>query len=147
MAAKRSQDAGSGGRAAPTGQSVSVRPSGVADDTAAESRRVAAALDAKQLHALDALLIHPASRDPETFAEARGRCARLDVAALSDWHLPSLAELRTLRRARMLPQGEFWSASWVGGTVVFTLSRDVTRPQERERSDASSVRTLCVRQR
>ncbi len=122
-------------------------PSGIGDDAAAESRRVAAALDAKQIHALDALLIGAASRDPEGYADARKRCARLEVASLQGWRLPSLDELRTLRRARMLPEGEYWSTERVGGTSQRSLSRDVTRPQERERSELETVKTLCVRQR
>lgn len=131
----------------PTKPSLPPPPRAVADDAAAESRRVAAALDAKQVHALDALLIRAAWRDPETFVDARKRCARVDVANLHGWRLPSLDELRTLRRARMLPDGEYWSSSRTGAASQFTLSRDVTRPQERARIDLENVKTLCVRQR
>ncbi len=147
LAPPRSPQPASDTRAPVKPRSVPPAPSGSADDAAAESRRVAAALDAKQMHALDALLIRVASREPEGFSEARKRCARLDVASLQGWRLPSLDELRTLRRARMLVEGEYWSTSRVGGTSQFTLSRDVTRPQERDRSDLETVKTLCVRQR
>jgi len=147
LASRPSPEPVSRTRAPAKSRSVPPAPSGVADDAAAESRRVAAALDAKQLHALDALLIRVASREPEGFVDARRRCTRLELASLQGWRLPSLDELRTLRRARMLPEGEYWSTSRVGGTLQFTLSRDVTRPRERERSDLEDAKTLCVRQR
>jgi hypothetical protein len=121
---------------------VEARPTG--DN---EARRVAAALDAGHVRALDALLIRVGPRATERFGDARRRCSRLQVADLDGWRLPSLDELRRLRRARLLPDGEFWSSGWVGARTLFTLDRAVTRPQERERADEGNVRTLCVRQR
>lgn len=147
LAAEASPDTASSTHASVKPKAVSAGGRGVADDAAAESRRVAAALDAKQLHALDSLLIRAGSRKPEAFADARKRCSRLEVAGLEGWRLPSLDELRTLRRARMLPDGEYWSTSRARGTMLFTLSRDLTRPQERDRTDAQDVQALCVRQR
>lgn len=147
LTAEASPDTVSSAAASVKPSPVAAGPHGVADDAAAESRRVAAALDAKQLHALDSLLIRAGSRKPEAFADARKRCARLEVAGLQGWRLPSLDELRTLRRARMLRDGEYWSTSRVRGTMLFTLSRDRTRPQERDGSDAEDVQGLCVRQR
>ena len=114
---------------------------------AAESRRIAAALDDGKIHALDALLIRTASRSPEAFGEAKRRCEKLDVAGLDRWRLPALDELRSLRRARLLPEGEFWSASSRARRSRHTLSRDVTRPLERTTSDSEHAATLCVRGR
>jgi|GEM_PF-2504115 len=126
----------------------SAEPSASASEAAAaEARRVAAALDAGKIHALDALLVRTASRTTMSFADARKRCSKLDVAGLDGWRVPTLEELRTLRRARLLREGEYWSASWSSGGSLYTLSRDVTRPSERHRDDAESARVLCVRVR
>lgn len=112
-----------------------------------ESRRVAAALDDGKIHALDALLIRTASRTPESFADAKRRCEKLDVAGLGGWQIPTLDELRSLRRARLLPEGEFWSSAYRSRRARHTLSRDVTRPLEREATDGEHATTLCVRGR
>lgn len=122
-------------------------PRAASSDAAAEARRVAAALDAGQVRALDALLVRAGSWQPESFGDARRRCAKLEVAELPGWRLATLEELRSLRRARLLPEGEYWSASWVGGQSVFTLDRDTTRPQERSKDDVEHARTLCVHER
>lgn len=112
-----------------------------------ESRRVAAAVDDGKIHALDALLIRTATRTPESFADAKRRCEKLDVAGLRGWEIPTLDELRSLRRARLLPDGEFWSSSYRARRARHTLSRDVTRPLERDTTDGEHATTLCVRGR
>jgi hypothetical protein len=122
-------------------------PSSAAPQAAAESRRIAAAVDDGKIHALDALLSRTATRSPETFGDAKRRCEKLDVAGLTGWRVPTLDELRSLRRARLLPEGEFWSASNRGRRARHTLSRAVTRPFERATDDAEHAATLCVRGR
>ncbi len=116
-------------------------------EAAAESRRVSAALDAGQVHALDALLVWFGSGATASHQAARRRCTHLEIAELDGWRLPVLEELRALRRARMLPEGEFWTSTWVDGTSLFVVSRNVLRPIQRSREDDEHVRVVCVRQR
>lgn len=118
-----------------------------ASRAADEARRIAAALDGHKIHALDALLVRTASRTPEPFGDGRRRCEKLEVSGLGQWRVPTLDELRALRRARLLPEGEFWSASSRVRGVHHTLSRDVTRPLERASEDGEHAATLCVRRR
>ncbi|MEM6290504.1 MAG: hypothetical protein AAGA54_04535 [Myxococcota bacterium] len=110
------------------------------------ARRVRAALDSGRIHALDTLLVRRPGRHAEdTHAEASRRCSRMREADLEDWRLATLDELRALRRARMLPEGTFWSSTRRRGEA-FTLSRDVTRPQPASIEDGVAG-TLCVRLR
>lgn len=132
---------------APRSPSPVVPDARVAAREADESRRIAAALDDGKIHALDALLMRTAARAPEPFSDARRRCEHLDVAGLRGWRIPTLDELRALRRARLLPEGEFWSSSNRARRARHTLSRDVTRPLERSSADGEHATTLCVRAR
>ncbi len=108
------------------------------------ARRVRAALDSGRIHALDALLVRRPGRHDDAYADAARRCRRVQEAGLEAWRLPTLDELRELRRARMLPEGVFWSSSRRSGEA-FTLSRGVTRPEPTSIDAAAD--TLCVRSR
>ena len=69
------------------------------------------------------------------------------AATGSGWRLPSLAELKKLRAARMLKPGRYWSGTkGVSGADVYVLDRS-SRKVELVPKDADDVLPLCVRPR
>ena len=71
--------------------------------------RVQAALRARELRALDILLVVRKASRPLSFADAVRHCSGLDVRGIQGWRLPDVGELASLGAAGMLTRGAYWS--------------------------------------
>lgn len=105
--------------------------------------KVMKALDARQLRALDNLLVMPQASDPMSYEAAVGHCQALSHQGLGGWRVPSLGELGSLDRGGMLEDGFYWSSTPADafGDVTFSWYGKADRPVTRD-EDAP---VLCVR--
>ncbi len=71
--------------------------------------RVEAALRARELRALDILLVVRKPSRPLSYADAETYCSAMDVRGIQGWRLPDVGELASLDEAGMLARGFYWS--------------------------------------
>jgi hypothetical protein len=71
--------------------------------------KVQAALRAREVRALDILLVARKPTRPLAFADATRHCSALDVRGIQGWRLPDVGELASLGSAGMLARGVYWS--------------------------------------
>jgi hypothetical protein len=90
-------------------------PNAEADDgTAAVGvprTKVGEALRAREVQALDVLLVTTEAEGPLPYVAAHAHCDGLEVAGLSDWRLPDIGELMSLTGAGMTGRGFYWSTT------------------------------------
>jgi hypothetical protein len=112
-----------------------------------EDAAVAAAIENGEMRALDLILVAPAG-DARPWREAATSCRARRIREIGGWRLPSVAELKKLRGARMLKAGRYWSSTLAvqGSDDVYVLDAG-TRKVEVVPKDAPDVRALCVRGR
>lgn len=121
-------------------------PRVVAIDPVEEAKRIAAALDARRIHALDALLfVTPdEAREPLDWATATERCKAASIDGVGSWRLPTVAEARKLRGARRLRPGRYWTDVAEGQTVPVVASSG-GKANAVPKTETASV--ICVRDR
>lgn len=115
------------------------------------SRQIAAALDTKRIRAIDNLLVFRSTNHEDVeFSESARLCRVASVNRIRGWRLPSIVELRKIRRARLIPrQGWFWSRSAAkaedGKAGRWVLTRRSHRPKAVLRTE--QAQTVCIRER
>ncbi len=72
---------------------------------------VTAALEAREVRALDIFLVAPERKGTLSFESALEYCDALDVAGLTGWRAPSIGELNSIGAARMLAKAVYWSVT------------------------------------
>jgi hypothetical protein len=73
--------------------------------------RVQAALRAREIRALDILLVARKATRPLPYAEAERHCAGLDIRGIQGWRLPDVGELSSLGDAGFAGRGYYWSST------------------------------------
>jgi hypothetical protein len=128
-----------------TPETEPVEPAEPVVDEAAVIRE---SIAAGELRALDLILIaNPEAR--ADWREASNLCSAKSHRGVRGWRLPSVAELATIRNARMLDKDRYWSGTLAsqigdGSTHVFVLDLEA-RTLDPVSKDAPDVRVLCVR--
>jgi hypothetical protein len=105
--------------------------------------RVEAALRAREIRALDILLVVRKPSRPLAFGEAVRHCSGLDVQGIQGWRLPDVGELASLDEAGMLTRGFYWSQT-SGDTFGDTHMAWNGRTRQAASRIKGSV-ALCVR--
>jgi hypothetical protein len=121
------------------------KPLPVLRDPVEEAQQIAAAVEAKRIHALDALLFVTPVEAPIEWSAAEHSCKDTAIDRIGGWRLPSVAEARKLRGARRLRPGRYWTdLSAPDGTVPVVASSGGP-PSALAKSDSALV--VCVRRR
>lgn len=105
--------------------------------------RVEAALRARELRALDILLVVRKPTKPLSYADAEKHCGAIDVRGIQGWRLPDVGELASLDDAGMLARGFYWSST-SGDTFGDTHMAWNGRTRQAASRMKGSV-ALCVR--
>lgn len=101
-----------------------------------------------ELRSLDLLLIdpHPSARAP--LAEARAHCAALDTGQLSDWRLPTVAEISAVGQARLVAPEYYWTETLGDAATAKQVVYDSRRMRMLGRTPGwKGARAVCVRER
>ncbi|MCA9701921.1 MAG: hypothetical protein KC431_30650, partial [Myxococcales bacterium] len=119
-------------------------------DGAGEAERIVAAIAAGELRALDLLLILELGEEL-SWRQASDRCRTANVHDVSGFRLPALAELRSIRGARMLGSGRYWTSTLAvnegdGNDHVYVVGVGRRNP-EAVAKDTAEITVLCVRDR
>ncbi|MEX1363262.1 MAG: hypothetical protein AB1Z98_09055 [Nannocystaceae bacterium] len=107
---------------------------------------IEAALAAGRMQAAGELLVLPAGTETMSWDDAVARCQRRKVEGLRKWKLPSKAQLVSLRRAKLLTSGTYWSSSVVGGDEAHAFDAASGRMNVWLKMEPNG-RALCVRKR
>ncbi len=127
------------------------KPGSKSDSPAAlDALRVEAALDRGEIRALDGLLVRVPSRAPEmNWNDAARYCRKHRFGGVAKWKLPRLADLRILRKARMLPRGVWWSRTLPNADAAdaaYVAVEGNARPVVWLKQEPNA-RPVCVRKR
>ena len=79
------------------------------------SAAVEAAIASGKVRVVDSLLMTPGKPDTMTWNAASSHCRGRKTAGLKGWQLPSRAQLKKLRRARLLTGATYWSRTRAEG--------------------------------
>lgn len=105
-----------------------------------------AAIAAGRVQDVDGLLAVLTGPSTVTWDEAASRCSRRKVAGVGGWRLGTKGQLATLRRAKVLTYGSFWSRSTVGADEVMVLDASSGRTNQWLKIEPNA-RVVCVRRR
>lgn len=147
-----SAEPGSEGGEAETGGAASEDSVGEPPSPASaqdEEALIVEAIETGEMRAVDLILIAKTS-ELSPWRDAADRCRTKSVNGVRGWRLPTLDELKTIRKARMVERNyRYWSstlATKVGTghshVYVLDLSPGTIEPLSKEAAD---VRVLCVR--
>lgn len=108
---------------------------------------LAAAIAKGELQSLNLLVIAP-DEGPSTWMSAANLCRNKRFQGVRGWRMPTLNELKALRKARMLGQERYWSATLArkhgtGKDHVYVFSRAVYLPEAVAKAD-EDVHGFCV---
>ena len=121
------------------------KPLPVLRDPVEEAQQIAAAVEAKRIHALDALLFVTPGDAPIAWSQAELACKDTAVDRIGGWRLPSVAEARKLRGARRLRPGRYWTDLAAADGTVPVIASSGGRPSGLAKTDTALV--VCVRRR
>ncbi|EDM76539.1 hypothetical protein PPSIR1_23329 [Plesiocystis pacifica SIR-1] len=108
---------------------------------------LAAAIAKGELQSLNLLVIAP-DEGPSTWMSAANLCRNKRFQGVRGWRMPTLNELKALRKARMLGEERYWSATLArkhgtGKDHVYVFSRAVYLPEAVAKAD-EGVHAFCV---
>lgn len=108
---------------------------------------LAAAIAKGELQSLNLLVIAP-DEGPSTWMSAANLCRKKRFQGVRGWRMPTLNELKALRKARMLGKERYWSATLArkhgtGKDHVYVFSRAVYLPEAVAKAD-EGVHGFCV---
>jgi hypothetical protein len=113
-----------------------------------EDTRLAAAIAEGKLRALDLLVVLPPRAQYEVSWEAAANhCKTRRVAGVRGWRLATAHELKSIRRARMLREGVYWSGTLADRELDTILVVDTSRRRMVALSKVESATPVCVRPR
>ena len=142
------QDSGEPEEGGTAAEESSGEPDSASDDEVEEAL-IIEAIENGEMRAVDLILIAKTS-ELTPWRDAANRCRSKSVNGVRGWRLPTLNELKTIRKARMVERNyRYWSstlATKVGTghshVYVLDLSKGTIDPLSKEAAD---VRVLCVR--
>jgi len=109
---------------------------------------VLAALETRQIRAVDTLLVSPMAEGSLDYPQAEAFCSTLDVAGLTGWRLPTIGQLNSLAWAKLLGTVAYWSHT---EGDAFLETRLVLRAQDLAIMAAPMtdrwVNVVCIRDR
>lgn len=120
-----------------------------ASDDELEEALIIEAIEKGEMRAVDLILIAKTS-ELTPWRDAANRCRSKSVNGVRGWRLPTLNELKTIRKARMVERNyRYWSSTLAtkvdtghSHVYVLDLSKGTIDPLSKEAAD---VRVLCVR--
>jgi hypothetical protein len=111
-----------------------------------EDTLVAAAIAEGKIRALDLLIFVPPRRgNVMEWKEAADYCRAKVVGGVRHFRLPSVREVRKIRKARMLPAGDYWTGTLTAGDreSVFVLDTSLRSVAPWHKSEEATP--ICVR--
>jgi hypothetical protein len=109
---------------------------------------VLAALESRNVRALDIFLVSADPTKSLPFASAETYCNTLELEGLSSWRLPTIGELNSLNEARLFKSGLFWSSTMGDAfgdeRLVFNIKKNSIGSVAARWDGAQAV---CVRER
>ncbi len=109
---------------------------------------IANAVARGNIHSLDRLLWLVGHVNAVSYAEAATSCLELNPGGVGHFRLPIVKEVKSLRRARMLDTGTYWSAAATeeGSDMQWVLDTRAVKLKPLSRIDGLA-RAVCVRKR
>lgn len=125
-----------------------IEPAGDPEPVEVDAAEVLAALESREVRALDTLVVTAERTSELTHAAALSHCETLVVAGLGGWRLPEIGELFSIGDANLLRRGIYWSET-VGDVhgddrLVYNTRRSRIAPV---RKDWDGAHAVCVRPR
>jgi hypothetical protein len=111
-----------------------------------EDTLVAAAIAEGKIRALDLLIfVPPRGGRVMTWIDAANHCRGKVIGGVREFRLPSAQEIRKIRRARMLPEGDYWTGTLTNEDKesVYVLDTSLRSLSPWHKSEEATP--LCVR--